>query len=171
MTSTMMTSYEDDNTTTITMPTKTMTHPYSPTLNLPHNPYGSTICTPWLKASFTLVFQAANCLEDEITNMSTAIDKLSASIANMPHKTIHFESPTPQNQIIPSPMEPPHPASQPHPFGSSFPSLRHHILLPLPTTHPPFTRKYLANMRPQTHVSPCFQAQLLQIAKHNYRLP
>ena len=153
----MMKIHTDDDATTTTTSTNDDTIPLA------------TIRTPWLRDSFSLVFQAADRLDAAIADMSSAIASMSASISKLRNHTP--DSLTTPRCLTP-PIETPQPTSQPRLLGPAFPNLRRCTLLPLPNTHPPFIRKHtIANMRPQPHPSPSFQAQLLRMAKHNYRPP
>jgi len=158
---------DDADATTTTTPTHdTTTHSH-----LPRTTYVSSIRTPWLRTSFSLVFHAADRLDDAIADMSNAIADMSASIESMLSKPTPSGSPMLQQRFSPSPTKTKQPTSQPFPPGP-IPSHRSRLLLPLPTTHPPFNRQNtLASMRPHPHPSLSFRATLLRMAKHNYRPP
>jgi len=96
---------------------------------------------------FNLVFQAADRLDDAIANMSAAIAAVSASIATLPPSKPPFDSHQPLRRLPLPPIDPQQPTFPPCSPRTSLSRHRSRSILPLPSTHPPFTRKTtLANM-------------------------
>jgi len=146
-TTTTITIDDDVDDATMTAPTTiTLTDDDDTMTTTPatdHPIHATTICTPWLRDSFSLVHQAIDCLADAITDMSSATAEMSASLSNKKFSNLNTNSPmpprrltTPPKQFIPLMMELPPSTSQPHPLGP--PSRVHadascyHFPLPIP---------------------------------------